>query len=1002
MLAADDVRPHIKELVIALVTWAPDPVIEEWQALGALGDVNSNPLADRAHTLTARAPEFSRLLLAEGIVARYLSEPTTADLGTRLCQLMVHAHPEDIAELLHPYIGQQGWAGRLDRVLNIAPLQDSERAADLMEAALKAGDLDDEVRDAGSGDFFSLLHDLKGAAAARGSRLVAAFLHRRLTLLVSDGAYAPAAAPGDESADTGRAEAEGNRPDRETAIRRALTAIHAAQSRRLLTDSMSAPEILAALSADDPAAFVRHILPVVREAAQASRTGLITENGEHDRASGVRPSLRPEHDPSEILLGRLAQAVQAAASAGDRGVHASVRQMAGSPLATEQALAAAGFASGHPDLMNDAASWLETGPHALAQGWSEDPRGLSAVVLAQVCAQVPLSQTQAIQERAAYYTNDTEREHRPWYGATAQRLLRDIPGDRLTARALARQGELNRKFPPRPASVLRSGAVRDISVQSPISLEAIPRMTGDQLIGAMRRWSSDEWQPMEDGRLRGGATSVAQVMGAAAQADPDRFITVLETLPADIESIYIQQILSGLGRSAATPVQVMRAVKAARAHVATCNQEIAWLIEQAVARLDTAVLTDAGLPMTELLTVLEQILTRRSGQPPATRYRTRKPAAFPPPWRRHRPWRWPSRRIPPVTAEAGSRLAERLTMSMLNQPEYPALRALALLARGTPEAATMLTSQLHQLAASPHLPLRALAIETAATQADHDSHAVMRIVTTALDTGELSADTGSEQPPADTRVLLASDQLRNLLLHLCWPHYDLAAPVLARMLHIRAPRRPGNPAADLAAAGVQAAQNAAMIAATAACRHPEAAKLTRKLARQHIHCRRGITIALTQVLPPAELTSELTTLLTRLFDDPDDGIARLAAASLRSIPAGADDLARNLLSAAASARTFILAPAQVIFAVEHYRGHIPGTVLDIADRFFQVHASQASNPSGHGFRDASVLGRLVIGIYDQEHDPQDSPLASRALDLIDAMILARTYELEERLAELDR
>ncbi len=135
-------------------------------------------------------------------------------------------------------------------------------------------------------------------------------------------------------------------------------------------------------------------------------------------------------------------------------------------------------------------------------------------------------------------------------------------------------------------------------------------------------------------------------------------------------------------------------------------------------------------------------------------------------------------------------------------------------------------------------------------------------------------------------------------------------------------------------------------------------------------------------------------MLTQLFDDPDDDIARLACAGLRNIPDGNDHLARNLLSAACRSRTFVLAPPQVIFAVEHYQGHIPETVLDIAEQFFQLHASQARQPQDSWIPRRSVLGRLVINIYDQE--PLASQLASRALNLIDAMILARTYGLEER------
>ena len=251
-------------------------------------------------------------------------------------------------------------------------------------------------------------------------------------------------------------------------------------------------------------------------------------------------------------------------------MHAAVKEMAASPLATEQALAAAGFAAGHAELTVQALSWLETGPYALAQGWQHDWRGLSANVIAQVCAQLPAAQTRTIQERAAYYTTVFEKERRQLYGSAAQRLLRDVPAAQLTAKVRRRRDELDRKFPPAQVPQLRSGAV-DASVQSPIRLDAVARMTDDQLVGAMRRWSADEWQPMQDGRLRGGASSVAQVIGTAAQTDPNRFTAILESLPADIQPVYTQQILSGLSRSAATPAQMLRAVKAARTRINTCG-----------------------------------------------------------------------------------------------------------------------------------------------------------------------------------------------------------------------------------------------------------------------------------------------------------------------------------------------------------------------------------------------------------------------------------------------
>ena len=975
VLGARDVRPHIKELVIAMVTWVSDPAIEEWHALGALGGVAGNPLAERAHALAMGTLAFSRLLLTVGVIGSYLSDPVTADLGAWLCQLLVRAYPDEVAVLLQPYAGQPGWSTRLARVLNAAPLQDSDWVVDLMEVTIEAGDADKALRGpAANSDFFSLLYGLNGPVASRGSRLVAAWLRRRLAILVADGAYrsapAPGAPPGELAGEDPAEPGAGDRHDHADTPEELVAAAHAAQSRKLLDHSVSAPEILATLAADDPAAFAHHILPVARDAAMASRTGQTGDNGERDEAFRFRPSQRPEHDPGDALLSRLAQAIQAAAGAGDPAVHASVREMAASPLATEQMLAAAGFAAGHPDLLDDAASWLETGPYALAQGWSEDAYGLSAAVVAQVCTQLPPERAQALQKRAAAYTDSVEKHLRHLYGAAAHRLLRDIPPDRLTPNARARKDELNRKFPPPPAqpATRRSGdrGFVDTSVQSPISLDAVQRMKDDQLINAMRRWSSGEWRPLPDGRIQGGAASFAQVIASAAQDDPQRFAAILESLPEGIQPVYVQDLLRGLGRSAASPEQLLRIVKASQAHTASCGTEIALLVEQVAPHLNTSVLTAAGLVITDVFTLLEQILATYWGQP-------------------QQPWT--------VASEtSGEKLAEQLSLSVWNQREYPALRSLARLAYTEPRAPAMLTAQLKRMSASPHLVHRALAIEIAATRAGQDPRSAIDVVTAALAGGE-----EQEPPSADTAVLLASNQLRDLLLRMCWPHYDLVCPILARMLQPLAAARAASE--DLAAAAGQAAQNAAMIAAVAAYRHPEATTLTRRLAHGRPAHRRGIAMALAQ-LPLTELTSELITVFTQLLDDPDEEIARAAGFGLHDIPADNDDLTRILLSAACNARTFTVAPAQVISAVEHYQGHIPTTVLDIASQFFRIHGQQAGDFHSHGFHDASVLGRLVINIYDQE--PPTSSLSSRALDLIDAMILARTYGLEERLAQLDR
>lgn len=550
----------------------------------------------------------------------------------------------------------------------------------------------------------------------------------------------------------------------------------------------------------------------------------------------------------------------------------------------------------------------------------------------------------------------------------------------------AQGGDPHRLAGPRPALSFSRPApaapavARDISVLSPIEVTEVERMSDEHLLKAMRRWSTDEWQPEASGRLRGGASIFARVLSGAAQANPARFTAVLESLPDYIAPVYTTHILFGLSR-VATPEQALRAAWAARGRTATSGMQIGQLLERAASALDAALLTAAGLTEDDLLRLLGQLLAQPL--PPAASPADEEPEQ------------------PPAPGVTGQQLAERLMSRALNQPEYAALRALAALAPRFPRAGVLLASQLGELAASPVLAVRAMVIEMSPTQFPSGPAAVMTIVSKALDRAGVAADTGPDQLPPDSRVLLASFQLRALLLRLCWSHYDVAAPVLARMISFyETAAAQAGAAAELTAAAGQAAHSAAMIAAVAACRNPGVLALTWQLASRQLPFRQGITAALAQLLPLGEMPDELAGILTQFFDDADDDLAVLAGSALVHLPARHDDLAGRLLSAACQAKTFALEPAQVVNAADRYQGDIPGTVLEIAERFFAVHQSQASDLRGSGAHAASVLGRIVVGIYEQA--AQDPRLASRILDLIDAMVLARSYGLEEQLAKLDR
>ena len=473
---------------------------------------------------------------------------------------------------------------------------------------------------------------------------------------------------------------------------------------------------------------------------------------------------------------------------------------------------------------------------------------------------------------------------------------------------------------------------------------------------------------------------------AVSSEDPSRFTSVLETLPSSINPIYTTHILLGL-RQSATPEQSLRAAWAARTQLSTSAVQIGQLIERAAPHVDAALLDAARVTEHDLLELLRRLLD----QPPPALAGTAQPGDG-------------SDGEEPEQSEApeitGEKIADQLLSRALNRPEYPALRALALLAPAFPQAAALLATELSRLAGSPALAVRALVIELSLTQFNAGPDAVAALLAKALDSGGTAADTSPEPLPADPRLLLASSQLRNLLLRLCWARYDIAEPVVARMIAFFDTATAGDVPASLKAAATQAAHNAAMVATAAACKDPVALALTQRLAARQLPFRRGIIAAIARLLPAGEVNDELASVLAGLFDDPDDDLARLAGHVLAFLPPLHDDLARRLLSAACHARTFTLEPSQVINAAGQYQGEISGTVLEIAERFFELHHSQARDLRGNGGHAASILGRLVIGIYARE--TRTPALAARTLNLIDAMVLARSYGLEDQLALLDR
>ncbi|GAA1992844.1 hypothetical protein [Kitasatospora viridis] len=995
VLGAPDVRPHIKELVIAVVTSVPDPTPEEWKALTVLGDGRTEPLADRAHALAARSPVFGELLLTEGVVAGYLADPDTAGFGAWLCQILVRNHPDQVAALLQPHAAEPALAQRIIGVINLAPLADSDAVVELFETLITAGVTDDPRH-----DVFTLLYATTDTAAASGARIAAAYMRRRLDLhLAEQPPVATAADQEDEQRpDTQEPETGAGSP----------TAPAPASVQLLGIGRHTASDVIGKLAGQDPAAFVHHILPVVRAASAATRTGQSAANGETDATFPYRPSQPPAvGSDNDVVLGHLTQALRTASAAGDAEAHAAVREMAASDLATEQVLAAAAFAVGHTDLLDDALTWLNEGPFAFTQGWLFHPSVFSAETLAHVCQHRTPEQTSTAQQRAASATNSAEERGKIPKGTVARRLLAGIPAAQLTPETLQRRAELDTRLGANKTAAAAgqppTGFGGFMPLRPPISLNDVENMADVELAQQLNNHTADgpAWQ--DNGQILGGAISVAEIVTTATERNPERFTALLEGANP-LPGIYTAAILRGLDKARAgqraTVVQVLRAVKAAAPNADTDSRHgLAVIIASTIPRITDDDLANAGCAPTDLVAILRDLVTPAD----AAGAHTSPPAGTVP--------RLPTEPVPEAGAtpdqiqlklmEYGAAITDQLLTTVWQRADATALDALRNLAQHHPEAGLAFQEELLRLTTSPYLIQRLTTLQVTSRSQITDKAELAQIITTALDAPGLIATPGLNYP-ADTRILLAAQPLHALVHEIGWGDHAAAQDLATRMLDLRAAATREDPTNRvLAAVAERAAHNGAAVTTRACATDPtesgEAA--LRAVASGQLPERLGVAAALSDLQPVTAFPDALIKVLLELCDDPNDEVAMKALTTVREIPGTEHPHIQDLLTLVPCTRAFELNPEPAISAAKRCQEAYPALVLDLAGYFFELHGKKTSDISSASSAHAHMLAEVVTSIYTRQPDGE---LGSRALDLIDTMVIERSLGLESHLGGLDR
>ena len=527
LLTDDRIRPHLKDLVFALLAEVTDPTDKEWAIwkkwidpeLQAIESGAPNP--DKLSALAWRRFFTSRSWFAEvnrrGLIESWLTSDNDrlVDMAMKYLRFHQRHSPDRVAELLEPYADLGGgWARRLRSLMERAQHHTSRRFFDLLLRLVDNGVLD-EARDrfATNGTFWSMLYGLGEARPEWFPEVLGRRLRRRLRLI----------------------HVTGKKP----------------QADAFLDHDEFATDPIVKSAENAPAAFVEHVLPVILEISDATAYGDALP-----RRDAVGPAVLLSDHPSgeDACLSALAGALAALARDGAPALDGVTSALRGRKTHVANHLLMALYSGGAERLADQAIKLLCDEPWRFQSGLFHYDDGCATALIRAAVPHCAVESRERLEEVVLHYVSPCERSADGYkqHGQTRLGLLSAFPEELLSARANRHLAELIRKF-GQPAQ--DSPRIRATFVESPIDASAAERMTDDQWLRAITKYSSERRIIFSDDGPTGGALQLAGVLETRAKEEPERFARLSLRFPDGANPTYLIRALNAL-KDTAIPTEL--------------------------------------------------------------------------------------------------------------------------------------------------------------------------------------------------------------------------------------------------------------------------------------------------------------------------------------------------------------------------------------------------------------------------------------------------------------
>lgn len=500
ILTSDQVRFHIKETVLAVLSNLSEPTREDAAVILEVA-ATERSIEEQVWSHTRRASWFSRFQ-EDGQIDAWLDsgDPSLQARALNLMMTSVGEHPVKVAEMLRARQDAPRYLEWVRWISGHADAHHSREIFDLLLAAVRAGGFDAE-----GSDLWLTTHDLAKHKPLWAIELLRARIvdHEEALKLNDDGVVT-------------------------------LLKLH----------DYSASELVRDAAAAQPLAFVQSVVPYLLQVMAATAYEARLEDPIRDRHFSARFDPEPQHerDLDDALFAGSVRALESLARSNPDDVRPLLEELAADPHDAAQFMLYRALTAGVTNFTDWAADLLLEGGARLDCGYVSDARWVARQLLHAVAQHVSDEIHGRLEAQFRDLRNPYESVHS--FGRSAFTFLSALEERRLSPVGTRRLNEYRRKFQQTFPSTPRGA--RGGWIGSPISNESARKMSDDQWLSAMVKYDSDDhdWHT-----LAGGARELSHVLRTHTAADPIRFAQFALRLTPDLNAAYADGLLMGFADS---------------------------------------------------------------------------------------------------------------------------------------------------------------------------------------------------------------------------------------------------------------------------------------------------------------------------------------------------------------------------------------------------------------------------------------------------------------------